>query len=141
MSFVAKVSNLPKYLSAKELGEVISKVTGLESSKYSCRKNMNWEFGFVNFKTPEVFNEVIEKYKSCTWKNREISILPSDTMKGEKKRKLKDEKEEDSSLSSWERLNNQVTPLWKLSYEEQLQEKTKFIKKAMRKYWDEVKEW
>lgn len=139
-SFSAKISNLPKYLTAKDLCDLVSKITGLESGKFSCRKNLNWDFGFVNFKSADVFDLVMEKHKKSLWKSREIIIEPSEALKGEPKRKQKQD-DVDTSLSNEERLNNQVTPLWKLAYEKQLEFKEKSIKKVMRKYWDDAKSW
>lgn len=123
MKFI--VRNLPKFTPGNQVRKFLAEQLKIPGELVQCKKAPKWDHALVTVKTELTRDDLTLQIEAITWKKQQLKAFPDDgTIVTTRKIQGKPE-------SAGERnLNDQVTPLWKLSYEEQLalkQEKMKEI--------------
>ncbi|CAG8519176.1 2902_t:CDS:10 [Cetraspora pellucida] len=135
-----RIKNVPKFASAKMIKELLA--------KHSCgdvrvKKSHEWDFCYAFFKA-------IDKLKNVNFKNRTL-VVNVDNITEQHRQSLFDQRHEkrkkiffdptgEIQRSPEELLADQVTPLHKLPYEEQLKNKEDVIKKSLSKFRNKIKD-
>lgn len=118
------------------------------------------EFGhyaFVTFRNETEMEKAVSVLQGHTWKNKEIKVkkaLPTadplllkrqrekssvaEHVAAAKQMKLEDTERATSELPCEERLNDVVTPLWRMPYQQQLEKKETFVKQFMKQLCKEI---
>ncbi|RIB11608.1 S-adenosyl-L-methionine-dependent methyltransferase [Gigaspora rosea] len=142
-----KIKNVPKFASTKMIKELLN--------KHSCgdvriKKSHEWDFCYAFFKTQEQQLQAIDKLKNVNFKNRTLvinieNITEQDrqslfNQRHEQRKKNLFDPNGEIQRSPEELLADQITPLHKLSYEDQLKHKEDLIKKSLSKFRHKIKE-
>lgn len=107
------------------------------------KKGKKWDFAYITFATKEdrdaalkTLEGLVIKDQTCTLESIDDDWVAGSNAGGGKTRrgaasgnmrKLKNKADPNDTRTPEERLADQVTPLWRLPYEEQLKEKTKVV--------------
>ncbi|KAJ3207110.1 tRNA methyltransferase 2 [Dinochytrium kinnereticum] len=138
--FQLKLLNMSKYTTVKDLKKILE-TEGITAIK--TKKVHSMDFGIVWFETMEQRTVAAEKLDGLTYKKSTMGVELVDKDSGEvtDERKEKNQKggrgrrngandEEGDERTPQEKINDQVTPLWRKPYETQLLEKTNSFKNA-----------
>ncbi|KAL1924971.1 uncharacterized protein VTP21DRAFT_4625 [Calcarisporiella thermophila] len=132
-----RLKNLPKFTDPKSLKKYLSKV-GIENVKLN--KAPKWDYAFLTFQNEQEQKVAIEKLKDAVMKKNTLQVEVANMSAEERaatfdKRATKKHAElEADTRTPSEKLADQVTPLHKLSYEDQIQQKTKSIHKVLSEF-------
>ncbi|KAF0449823.1 S-adenosyl-L-methionine-dependent methyltransferase [Gigaspora margarita] len=142
-----RIKNVPKFASTKMIKELLA--------KHSCgdvkiKKSHEWDFCYAFFKTQEQQLQAIDKLKNVNFKNRTL-VVNIENITEQDRQSLFNQRHEqrkknffnpngEIQRSPEELLADQITPLHKLSYEDQLKHKEDLIKKSLSKFRNKIKE-
>ncbi|CAO3648323.1 unnamed protein product [Mucor hiemalis] len=122
-----KVTNLPD----KDLSVIKNYLKGLG---YNCfKKAPKWNFGFITVNSEAEAKEAVHKLSNITYKGAQLNaeyipetqdqIRNHSSKKGKGKGKKAFINPEDDTRTPSDMLSDQVTPFWKMPYDEQLKKK------------------
>lgn len=145
-NFKIELSNLPRKFGIAQLKK---KLIHLKVKPCKVKSIEQGRYAYVTFRNDEDKKEAIQILQGYIWKNKAVMVKEAAANADPLllKRKLETDQENDSGpkrlkladdedLSS--RLNDVVTPLWKMPYEKQLENKTKAIDVQLRRLTKEI---
>ncbi|KAK2145992.1 hypothetical protein LSH36_641g00053 [Paralvinella palmiformis] len=143
--FKIEMNNLPKKCG---IGQLRKKLVALGLKPRKVKVLQSGLYGFANFKCEEERQKALEVLDGLQWKGKQMKVKKANPSADPFLKKRKQEADggpdskisktdsEDENLSLSERLNQAVSPLWKVPYDKQLEEKTSqthsFIKRLGR---------
>ena len=118
-----RLTNVPKYLSTTALRKAVAEHLSVPSDLVVCRKGDKWNFALFTFKAAGPLallgiQEIANKLQDFKYKKHEMGIKIE-----EPRARLQIKKDFDGSDKPLRNLNDQVTPLWNVPYEKQLEQK------------------
>jgi tRNA (uracil-5-)-methyltransferase len=123
-----RIGNLPAHFGFRQLRDLLTKRLSLNVAKLKAQPGANW--AFATFRSEEETQAAISTINGFEWKKRcltakeakavEQPVMKTRTRQAESPRRKKFKQDE---VSLEEQLNDQVTPLWRVSYDEQLKMK------------------
>lgn len=129
-----RLTNVPKFLSTSVLRKAVADHFSVPSDSVICRKGDKWNFALLSFKAVGPFalmgiEEIATRLSDFKYKKFDFGVQV------ETARPQKQQPPAAKEIDLSERnLNDQVTPLWKLAYEEQLDRKQKNMSSVLSKY-------
>ncbi|TPX40093.1 hypothetical protein SeMB42_g02850 [Synchytrium endobioticum] len=135
------LQHLPKDINGVDIRKLCEDVS-IKFTRF--KKAPHWEFAFLDFNTPEERDHAIQRLDGHSYKGKSLkacmpvekppkepnrNVQHSNSKKNPKK--VKGRKNDDSfnndndDRTALEKLADQTTPLWRVSYDDQLKEKTK----------------
>lgn len=113
------LSNLPKFIHANAVRKYVAELLKMPPALVSCKKAPKWDHAIVACKTDTPMGEILERLNGHVWNKHQLAawvdhLVPKPGPKAGLKPKAGVEKRS---------LNDQVTPLWRVPYEEQLARK------------------
>ncbi|KAI9030440.1 S-adenosyl-L-methionine-dependent methyltransferase [Hyaloraphidium curvatum] len=139
VSYQIQMRNLPTKASEQD---VRAACAGFELSR--VKKAKKWNYAFVTFKSKEDRDRAMEKLADVSVKGQQVQLesiddtwRPNANGTGNAQRgrrgmkKSRNEAAPDDSRTPQERLADQVTPLWRMPYAQQLAEKTKVARDVL----------
>ena len=126
-NYKVRIGNLPPHFGFRQLRDVLTKRLNLNVAKLKAQPRANW--AFATFHCEEEADTAMQKINGFEWKKRVLTVKRAKaTQQPVMKRNSEMQgspsaKRLKQSESIEEQLNNQVTPLWKMEYEEQLKMK------------------
>ncbi|KAI8823125.1 S-adenosyl-L-methionine-dependent methyltransferase, partial [Fimicolochytrium jonesii] len=139
--FRLRVDNLPKYADRKAV-EKICRANGVEGLD-QCKKAPTWNYCFLAFETEEARKDAMEKLQGKPMKDKELEVSFVNLQEREGMRDMKGKSQRDvaagredanDTRTPEERIADQVSPLWRQSYTEQVESKRKMMHKALKKF-------
>ena len=123
--FKIRIGNLPPHFGFRQLRDLLAKRLSLNVAKLKAQPGANW--AFATFRSEEETQTAIRTINGFEWKKR---FLTAKAAKAVEQPMMKTRPEspcrkkfKQDELSVEEQLNDQVTPLWQVSYDEQLKMK------------------
>ena len=118
-----RLTNVPKYLSTTVLRKAVADHLGVPSDLVACRKGDKWNFALFTFKAVgplALFSiqEIANKLQNFKYKKHDMAVKIE-----EARARVQIRKDFDGEDQPLKNINDQVTPLWKVPYEEQLEKK------------------
>lgn len=110
--FRLRLSNLKKYSLAKDYKSLLES----KGINEKLKKNPDWNHGFITFCTKDEQQDALGKLENLVYKNTSVQV---EALEPSSARVIKDRPAntlEDDTRPQSERLKDQVTPLWRLSY-------------------------
>ena len=134
--FKLKVSNVPRFLNPKSVREELSGLLG--EIEFVVKKSLNGNQAFLIFKSEDDRQTGFDKIDGFELKKEklEAELVENEENRAPKKMKT----EVDSSLPLEERLQDQVTPLWRYPYDRQVILKKRRMRKVIDKYRKDIVE-
>ncbi|CAG8523359.1 4890_t:CDS:10 [Acaulospora morrowiae] len=138
-----RIENISKYVNAKTIKKFLAKN---DCGKLQVKKSSNWDYCYVHLNSREQQLDVIGKLKDAKLKNKLIIVKADNTTEQERqdlvdarRKKLFPDPKEDQR-SPEEMLADQITPLYRLTYSEQLKAKGDGIINALSRFLVKTKE-
>ncbi len=127
-----RLTNVPKFLSTPVLRKAVADHFSVPSDSVVCRKGDKWNFAILSFKAVGPFvlmgvDEILKKMSDFKYKKFDFGVQIEEA-------KVQKPYVRDQEDLSEKNLNDQVTPLWRLPYEEQLERKQKSMNSVLSKY-------
>ena len=127
-----RLTNVPKFLSTSVLRKAVADHFSVPSESVICRKGDKWNFALLAFKAVGPFavmgiEEIAKKLSDFKYKKFDFGVQVEEA----RSQKPSTRPQEDLSKKN---LSDQVTPLWKLAYSEQLERKQKSMSSVILKY-------
>ncbi|KAI8912504.1 S-adenosyl-L-methionine-dependent methyltransferase [Gorgonomyces haynaldii] len=124
--FRLRVSNLDKYSNAKDIKKWL---TGLNIVFRNVKSAPKWDYAIVSFDQEEHRDTAFGQLANQVFKKKVVQVehMNIRLRDNTKKPKL------DDGRTPQERIQDQVTPLWRTPYEQQLKEKEDQMKKEIRR--------
>ncbi|KAI8912169.1 S-adenosyl-L-methionine-dependent methyltransferase [Powellomyces hirtus] len=134
--FRVRIDNMNSYANSKEILKLCKKLE--INNVENCKKAPKWEYAFLMFKTEEDRTDAIKKLNGQEYKKKILEVTHANEvqragmqgMQGRAQRDVAADGKDDGRTPA-ERLADQITPLWKISYEDQLKKKRNEMRKAM----------
>jgi tRNA (uracil-5-)-methyltransferase len=129
-----RLTNVPKYLSTSVLRKAVADHLSVPSDLVACRKGDQWNFALFTFKAVGPLallgiQEIANKLQDFKYKKHEMAIK----IEGPRAR-IQIRKDFDGEDKPLKNINDQVTPLWKVPYEEQLEKKKTTMASVLAQY-------
>lgn len=116
MKFV--LGNLPKFMAANLLRKLVAEGLKIPAAQVNCKKAPKWQHALLSLKSEGLQEDVLARLKEIKLKSGPLDASIDD---GTVRSLAKSGKFLKREVTAGERcLNDQVTPLWKVPYEEQL---------------------
>uniref|UniRef100_A0A671YMP0 tRNA (uracil(54)-C(5))-methyltransferase n=1 Tax=Sparus aurata TaxID=8175 RepID=A0A671YMP0_SPAAU len=116
--YKVEIRNLPKFCGFNDLKKFLAKHS---LNPHKIKLFGKQTFAFVTFKNEEERDKAMKMVHGMQWKGQVLSVRLAKPKADPILRKRKQEEGEEEPLSV--QINNVVTPLWKVPYEEQLRRK------------------
>lgn len=141
--------NIYKYAKIKQLEKAVNswiKDTNIEIEQFKKPSNVNWLK--ITLKTEEMADDFLKIVNDGQFKNKKGGVIKAEKSSDGRKRRDAAENADEGSrkkrrvdcVQTSDQVRDSITPLWKLSYEAQLEEKSKGIsRKSLSKIVAEVK--
>lgn len=126
MKFI--LQSLPKFLPANQLRKIVAQGLKLEASLVACKKAPKWEHALLTVQAEEPQEELLARLNGIRLKSGLISASVDDGSVRSLAKSGKLLKREEAGERC---LNDQVTPLWRMPYEEQLALKQKAMQEVI----------
>lgn len=128
-----RLTNVPKYLSTPVLRKAVADHLGVTSDLVVCRKGDKWNFALFTFKAVGPLlavgiQEIANKLQDFKYKKHEFGVKVDEPRARPQIAKNFDEN------SVLKNINDQVTPLWKVPYEQQLEQKQAAMSAILSQY-------
>lgn len=143
-----KISNIPSSLGVSQVRKFVANSLGIPMEAVNCRKAPKWPYAYLNFKPTQLLSVASDAAAPTTaadleairrvlhgrqWKKNVIDATiegPASETEDKKRRKLEGGSREIAPEKS---LHDQVTPLWRMPYEEQVALKHDKLKNLLQK--------
>lgn len=127
-----RLTNVPKYLSTSALRKAVADHLAVPSDLVVCRKGDKWNFALFTFKAAGPLallgiQEIANKLQDFKYKKHEMAIKIE-----EPRARVQIRKDFDSA--ELKNINDQVTPLWRVPFEEQLEKKKTTMASILAQY-------
>lgn len=120
------VKNLPNFLPANSVRKYLAEKLGMAADLIQCRKNPKWNYAVMTFKSEMSTEDLIGRIGGISWKKNVLMAEIDDGKVGHRPARIS------KDLPAGDRvLNDQVTPLWRIPYEEQLAQKQKAMQEVV----------
>ncbi|KAI9099856.1 S-adenosyl-L-methionine-dependent methyltransferase [Phlyctochytrium arcticum] len=134
-----RLDNLPKHCGKKDILKICTK-EGVEEIP-QVKKAPTWEYAYLSFMTEESRIAAKAKLEGAVFKNQKLTVSDAvqharsgmANMRGRSQRDVAASNADDTRTTE-ERLADQVTPLWRKAYSEQLKGKQQKLRSAMVKF-------
>ncbi|TPX32680.1 hypothetical protein SmJEL517_g04187 [Synchytrium microbalum] len=132
-----KLENLLRAWNGVDLRKLFE---GVDVKFTRFKKQPTWDSAYLDFNSFEERDKAIQKLNGHMYKNKKLaaSIPPVKTPKAKGKAPVKNVEQEEDTRTPAERLADQTTPLWRISYEDQLKEKEEDMKAILLKFKQEL---
>lgn len=132
-----RLTNVPKFLSTSVLRRAVADHLAVSSDLVVCRKGDKWNFALLSFKAAGPLlalgiTEIANKLQDFKFKKYAFGV------KVEEPRARLQIQSSPAEGGVMKCLNDQVTPLWKMSYDEQLQFKESKMRSVLAAYWKKL---
>lgn len=129
-----RLTNVPKYLSTTALRKAVADHLSVPSDLVVCRKGDKWNFALFTFKSVGPLallgiQEIANKLQDFKFKKHEMGVKIEEPRARPQIRN--DFSDEAAPLKN---LNDQVTPLWNVPYEKQLEQKQNSMASILLQY-------
>ena len=129
-----RLTNVPKYLTTSVLRKAVADHLSVPSDLVVCRKGDKWNFALFTFKAVGPLlaigiQEIANKLEDFNFKKHVFGVKID-----EFRARPQISKDGNDNAGSVRNVNDQVTPLWKIPYEEQLAQKQKDMASILSKY-------
>lgn len=130
-----RLSNVPKYLSTTALRKAVADHLSVPSDLVVCRKGDKWNFALFTFKATGPLalvgiQEIANMLQDFKYKKHDMGVKIEEPRARPQIRKDFD----NSSEQPLKNLNDQVTPLWNVPYEKQLEQKQNAMASILLQY-------
>lgn len=130
-----RLTNVPKYLSTTVLRKAIADHLSVPTDLVVCRKGEKWNFALFTFKSVGPLalfgiQEICNKLQDFKYKKHDMSIKIDEPRARPQIRKDFD----GAADKPLKNLNDQVTPLWNVPYEKQLEQKSTAMASILLQY-------
>ncbi|KAL5033483.1 hypothetical protein BDV3_000459 [Batrachochytrium dendrobatidis] len=129
------LGNLVIFTTPKDIKKLL---TQNEISYRNVKKGPKWEYAIIAFDTEDHMEACRKKMQGMLYKKRVIEVSNANAPRTNKPMRRGDEITDDDQRTPDERLFDQVTPLWRLPYEQQLVQKQKTMTNILNKYTKEM---
>jgi RNA recognition motif. (a.k.a. RRM, RBD, or RNP domain) len=130
--FKLRVGNLGKFIQTTQVKKLLSSYDIIFKNAKTAPK---WDFAIVTFQSRSDLDAAVTALNGKVYKKQtiETAILKEESIKSRSDARQKDMNKRDAedTRTAAERIADQVTPLWKLSYPEQLAKKSHKIREQM----------
>lgn len=131
-----RLLNVPKYLPTTVLRKAVADHLSVPVDLVACRKGDKWNFALFTFKAAGPLalmgiQEIATKLQDFKYKKHDMSVKVEEPRARVQIRKDFSSNDSEKPLKS---IHDQVTPLWNVPYEEQLQRKQHFIASILMQY-------
>ena len=129
-----RLTNVPKYLSTTVLRKAVADHLSVPSDLVVCRKGDKWNFALFTFKAVGPLallgiQEIANKLQDFKYKKHDMSVKIE-----EPRARPQIMKDFDNTERPLKNLNDQVTPLWNVPYESQLEQKQNVMASILLQY-------
>lgn len=129
-----RLTNIPKYLSTTVLRKAVADHLSVPSDLVACRKGDKWNFALFTFKAVGPLallsiQEIANKLQDFKYKKHEMGIKIE-----EPRARVQIRKDFNGEEQPLKNINDQVTPLWRVPYEEQLEKKKTTMASILAQY-------
>lgn len=129
-----RLTNVPKYLSTTALRKAVADHLSVPSDLVVCRKGDKWNFALFTFKAAGPLallgiQEIANKLQDFKYKKHDMGVKIE-----EPRARPQIQKDFDDTERPLRNLNDQVTPLWNVPYEKQLEQKQNVMASILMQY-------
>lgn len=129
-----RLTNVPKYLSTTVLRKAVADHLSVPNDLVACRKGDKWNFALFTFKAVGPLallsiQEIANKLQDFKYKKHEMGIKIE-----EPRARVQIRKDFNGEEQPLKNINDQVTPLWRVPYEEQLEKKKTTMASILAQY-------
>lgn len=131
-----RLTNVPKYLSTTVLRKAVADHLSIPSDLVVCRKGDKWNFALFTFKAVGPLalmgiQEIANKLQDFKFKKHEMGVKIDEPRA---RPQIRNDFSEGSSDGPLKNINDQVTPLWNVPYEKQLEQKQAAMTSILSQY-------
>ncbi|KNC99848.1 uncharacterized protein SPPG_05222 [Spizellomyces punctatus DAOM BR117] len=137
-----KVDNLPNFCSRKDIQKFCK---ANDVIVHQLKKAPKWNYCFLGFKTQEQRKDALEKLRGKTIKDNVVQVSEVEAVERQGTARMQGKAQKDvvaesatDTRTADEQLADQVTPLWRKPYEEQLKNKRTVLRQALYKFKKEM---
>ena len=130
-NFMLKLNGLTKYIVKKDIEKFLS----LNSISFlKVKKSPTWNYCLISFQNLSDLNLAQETLSKLEFKNNKLFT----TIIKQPQRQFKIREIIDDGIPTQEKISDQVTPLWRLPYPDQLSKKQKVVEKTVKNFTDSI---
>ncbi|KAH6578866.1 hypothetical protein BASA61_000397 [Batrachochytrium salamandrivorans] len=134
-SFRLTLGNLTMYATPKDIKKLLFQS---DLVYRNVKKGPKWEYAIVAFDQEDQMNACMQKLQGFVYKKRVMEVVVMGAQRAMKPMRRGDEITEDDKRTPDERLLDQVTPLWRLPYDQQLSQKQKTVHSVLQNFSKEM---
>lgn len=129
-----RLTNVPKYLSTTVLRKAVADHLSVPTDLVVCRKGDKWNFALFTFKAAGPLallgiQEIANKLQDFKYKKHDMAVKIE-----EARARVEIRKDFDGEEKPLKNINDQVTPLWNVPYEQQLEKKQSSMASILLQY-------